>query len=157
MIVCYTDGSSCGYSATINNNIIFSSDGSFSSKQSQIFGICTTDSHCDDGDACTKDTCDAVNRVCKFNLDCSKCNKEAATIVVNTDYYPYHFSWELSNAESDAIIASMGPFQKAYTHYEHTECLREGKYIFTAYDTKQDGLTSVMMVIFVDIIFLLMM
>ena len=89
-----------------------------------------------------KDTCDAVNRVYKFNLDCSKYNKEATTIVVNIDHDPNEFSWELSNTESDAIIASMGPFQKAYTHYEHTECLQEGKYIFTAYDTWQDGLTK---------------
>ena len=110
--VCFKDSSSSGYSVTINNSIIFSSDGSFTSKQSLIFGICTTDSHCDDGDACTKDMCDAVNRVCKFNLNCSKCNKEAATIVVNTDYYLNEFSWELSNAESDAIIASMELFQK---------------------------------------------
>ena len=70
------------------------------------------------------------------------CNKIAATIVVDTDLYPFYFSWKLSNTKSDITIASMGPFQKAYTHYEHTECLEEGKYIFTAYDTRQDGLTK---------------
>jgi len=70
------------------------------------------------------------------------CNKIAATIVVDTDLYPIYFSWKLSNTKSDTTIASMGPFQKAYTHYEHTECLEEGKYTFTAYDTMQDGLTD---------------
>ena len=138
---CFKNGSSCGYSLAINDNTILSNDGSFGLVQSQIFGICTTDSHCDDGNECTEDTCDVANRVCKFELDCSTCDKVAATIVINTDLSPNDVSWKLSNAASDISIASMGPFQKAYTQYEHTECLQGGKYIFTAYDTSQDGLT----------------
>ena len=139
---CFKNGGFCGHSLAINDKLVLSNDGSFGSLQSQTFGICTTDSHCDDGNACTQDTCDAFNRVCKFDIDCSRCNKVATTIVVDTDLYPYYFSWELSNTESDTIIASMGPLQKAYTHYEHTECLQEGNYIFKAYDTAQDGLTK---------------
>jgi len=138
---CFKDGSSCGNSVTINNHTILSNDGSFTLEQSQAFGICLIDAHCDDGDPCTHDTCDALSRVCRYDLECSKCNKVAATIVTDTDLNPYYFSWILLNKES-VTIASMGPFQKSYTKYEHTECLQEGQYTLTVFDTYQDGLTK---------------
>jgi len=138
---CFKDGNSCGNSVTINNHTILSNDGSFTLEQSQAFGICLFDAHCDDGDPCTHDTCDALSRVCRYDLECSKCNKVAATIVTDTDLNPYYFSWILLNKES-VTIASMGPFQKSYTKYEHTECLQEGQYTLTVFDTYQDGLTK---------------
>merc|ERR1712176_714941 len=40
------------------------------------------------------------------------------------------------------MLVQKGPYQKSYTNYEHVQCLQEGRYIFTAFDSQQDGLTK---------------
>merc|ERR1712151_95879 len=132
----------CGFSLTINNNTAVSNDGSFGSEQMQNFGICSKDEHCDDGDPCTYDTCDITKKMCNYDIDCSHCNKVPISIVINTDQNPYYFSWKLSNDQTNEAILSGGPYQKSYTNYEHVGCLQEGQYIFTAFDSQQDGLTE---------------
>ena len=88
---CFKDGSSCAHSLALNNHAVLLNDGSFSSEQRQIFGICLNNACCYDGDPCTRDTCDALNRVCRHDIDCSNFNKVAVTIGANADLCPHYF------------------------------------------------------------------
>jgi len=141
---CFKNDATCGYSIAVNNSTIISRDGSFSFEQKHTFGVCFTDEQCDDGNPCTNDTCDEAHNFCKFDLICSNCNKKYVTIVTNTDLRPYFFSWKLTSKKTNAEILSQGPYpnQKSYTRYEASDCLSEGQYTFTVFDSEQDGLND---------------
>lgn len=64
------------------------------------------------------------------------CNDVLVTI--NTDLYGEETSWEITD-DSDAVVATGGPYTRGVATYEQEVFLEDGCYTFTIFDAYADG------------------
>merc|ERR1719203_779521 len=108
MIWCYADSVSCGYTISQGDRRIIEGDGSFGNEEHVYFGVCKSNSHCNDGNPCTVDTCH--QNICVFRLDCSKCNKGHVSVHIKTDNASQDTNWVIINLSTRDMIASGGRY-----------------------------------------------
>ncbi|MEL7422377.1 MAG: M43 family zinc metalloprotease [Bacteroidota bacterium] len=74
--------------------------------------------------------------------DCPACPPQTCTDVVVsilTDNYPGETTWQITNA-GGAVVASGGPYGSTGTLFTSNECLDDGCYDFTIFDSYGDGI-----------------
>ena len=67
------------------------------------------------------------------------CNDNEVTVTINLDNYPGETTWDIKNG-GGTVIASGGPYSGAGSTVVSDECLVDGCYDFTIYDSYGDGI-----------------
>jgi len=104
----------------------------------QLYGEpeCSSNSDCDDGNACTIDTC--RNGKCEVSFQCAACGKSEVKVEITTDSYGGDVSFEIM--DSDGNTAMEGEEYSSSSTRTDYSCLDEGSYTFAIYDSYGDGL-----------------
>jgi len=100
---------------------------------------CTNDVDCNDNDSCTVDKCNE-NQFCINEYDCKQCGlSKLVSVDIITDY-PEETTWEIIDYKTNERI--MANDKKTIRKDEHIQskrqCLSEGGYIFSIYDSQDD-------------------
>merc|ERR1711971_880546 len=97
-----------------------------------------SDAACDDGDACTADTCS--DGVCSSVFDCSICGGGASSVLeLTTDNYPGETTWNIKNSSGDEKYNGSG-YSDANTLHSTNMCLDPDEYTFSITDGYGDGI-----------------
>jgi metallopeptidase family M12-like protein/type IX secretion system substrate protein len=67
------------------------------------------------------------------------CNDNVVTVTINLDNYPGETTWDIRNS-GGSVVASGGPYSGAGSTVVSEECLVDGCYDFTIYDSYGDGI-----------------
>eukprot|EP00573_Skeletonema_grethae_P005631 CAMPEP_0201712026 /NCGR_PEP_ID=MMETSP0578-20130828/59433_1 /ASSEMBLY_ACC=CAM_ASM_000663 /TAXON_ID=267565 /ORGANISM="Skeletonema grethea, Strain CCMP 1804" /LENGTH=810 /DNA_ID=CAMNT_0048201083 /DNA_START=53 /DNA_END=2485 /DNA_ORIENTATION=- len=121
-----------------------------------VAGKCRRDAEtCDDGLACTIDTCNVASDVCEHQAKCSglcteptgvcECGGSQKRIEVDilTDNYPAETTWTVTDSCGSAgVILSGGPYSSTSTStlFSDDVCATVGRYDFTINDSFGDGI-----------------
>jgi len=104
----------------------------------QLFGEpeCSSNSDCDDGNACTIDTC--ANGRCEVSFQCAACGKSEVEVEITTDSYGEDVSFEITDNDGNTMMEG-DDYTSSATRTDYS-CLGQGSYTFTIYDSYGDGL-----------------
>ena len=129
----------CGSYEVKVNDIIAGGGSSFGYEQERNFTVCTSDDQCNDNNECTIDSC--YKGLCIYEkLECSECGGNNVEVLIKTDDWAYHTTWELRSINTDSILYSGGAYDKAGYVYIENYCAPQGNYKFVIYDSYGDGL-----------------
>merc|ERR1711982_149904 len=94
------------------------------------------DAECDDGDACTVDTCD--NGLCLSTPDCASCGKTKVEVEITIDNYGGETTYNIKDASDSTITQGSGwPANSVNSFWK---CFSSGTYKFKITDGYGDGL-----------------
>merc|ERR1712029_47652 len=97
---------------------------------------CTNDSQCDDGDACTVDTCD--NGLCLSTPQCASCGKSKVDVEIAIDNYGEETAYDIKDASGNKVMEGSGwPANSVNSFWK---CFSSGTYKFKITDGYGDGL-----------------
>jgi len=97
---------------------------------------CSMDAECDDGDACTVDTCD--NGLCLSTPDCASCGKTKVEVEITIDNYGGETTYDIKDASDSTIMQGSGwPANSVNSFWK---CFSSGTYKFKITDGYGDGL-----------------
>lgn len=100
-------------------------------------------SPCGGGETCY----DGIQNQGEEGIDCggpcpacpTPCDDNEITVTINLDNYPAETTWDIRNG-GGTVVASGGPYAGAGTTVVSDECLIDGCYDFTIYDSYGDGI-----------------
>merc|ERR1712029_630400 len=97
---------------------------------------CTNDSQCDDGDACTVDTCD--NGLCLSTPQCASCGKSKVDVEIAIDNYGEETAYDIKDASGNKVMEGSGwPANSVNSFWK---CVGSGEYTFRITDAYGDGI-----------------
>ena len=103
---------------------------------------CTSTVDCDDGDDCTDDTC--VASKCNFELNCASCGlPEKVTVDILTDRSPGETTWEITDYYTYEQYMKSSSYGISDHAYSTSKCFGSGSYVFSIYDSSDDGIVSI--------------
>merc|ERR1719328_562004 len=97
---------------------------------------CSSDSECDDGDACTVDICSAG--LCLSTPDCASCGKSKVDVEITIDNYGEETSYDIKDSSGTKVMQGSG--WPAGSTNSFWKCLSSGSYKFTITDAYGDGI-----------------
>ena len=59
---------------------------------------------------------------------------------LKTNHYPSETTWDIVDTSSNEIVMSGGPYNKPNANHSSVQCLGNGSYSLTVYDSFGDGL-----------------
>merc|ERR1712029_1060804 len=97
---------------------------------------CSSDSECDDGDACTVDICSAG--LCLSTPDCASCGKSKVDVEITIDNYGEETAYDIKDASGNKVMEGSGwPANSVNSFWK---CVGSGSYTFTITDAYGDGI-----------------
>merc|ERR1719471_2376950 len=97
---------------------------------------CSSDSECDDGDACTVDICSAG--LCLSTPDCASCGKSKVDVEITIDNYGEETAYDIKDSSGNTIMEGSGlPANSVNSFWK---CFTSGTYTFKITDGYGDGL-----------------
>lgn len=101
--------------------------------------VCTSNAECDDGIACTTDTCNTGTGRCQFSA--SSCPDDNIVVELVTDSYPAEIAWEIiDDCDDGNVVLSGSGYNQANTLFTQSTTVPFSKYTFTITDGFGDGI-----------------
>jgi len=97
---------------------------------------CEDDSDCDDGDACSTDTCN--NGQCKSTPNCASCGKSNVEVIITIDNYGEETAYDIKDSSGTEVMKGSG--WPSHSVNSFWKCFDSGSYTFTIKDGYGDGL-----------------